>query len=549
MSNKIITPLDTGYRPGMMTWSILQRYGIVASNDDQKQQSQQPLQTPLQSQQPQQLDKEKDAPSKQQKEAFRLALEVALGSSVISEEQVSCLWEASHPLRAKDVAKIASQALLQQVSQVSQDAPGVAERFGQVLMMLLAGSSVSSAQIRMMVACTHELTSETIHRVMEEKLREAYQKKEIQKQLKAEEEKRFQDKFREVLQCLDGPTGLSEEAFQVLLAASVTLKAGVAEEIMASVGTSWDDLSRRRTASSAATVTAPLSSMTKFSTGPKRDRAEAMLVRAAAATAEGQHSAAVDIYKEALAILIELLRQETSVLGKSELSNYVDYYLSMAERAKAQASVETDEKEKEQGDRDMSEEKIDLEIEFYDCMEPPAPTVPPARPPKPQHREPPSTSTAPPRATPPPPPPPRTSASTQEAARRVAPPQPPPPPPRRATVALDSSAASDLAASLKSSSPQPPPPPPPRRASIGSANSSSVTSQSSSSLRPRASLDLLSSIQAGSHSLKKVSVTEQQVKKAEEGSSLMGQLSHMIDKRRVYLQDDSDSDSNSDFDD
>lgn len=113
----------------------------------------------------------------------QLALEVALGSSVISEEQVSCLWEASHPLRAKDVAKIASQALLQQVSQVSEDAPGVADRFGQVLKMLLAGSSVSSAQIRMMVACTHELTSETIHRVMEEKLREAYQKKETLKQV------------------------------------------------------------------------------------------------------------------------------------------------------------------------------------------------------------------------------------------------------------------------------------------------------------------------------------------------------------------------------
>ena len=51
-------------------------------------------------------------------------------------------------------------------------------------------------------------------------------------QVKAAEEKRFRDKFREVLQFLEGPAALSEEAFQVLLAASVTLKAGVAEEIM-----------------------------------------------------------------------------------------------------------------------------------------------------------------------------------------------------------------------------------------------------------------------------------------------------------------------------
>ena len=97
---------------------------------------------------------------------------------------MSCLWEASHPLRAKDVAKIACQALQKQVSQVSQDAPGVADRFGQVLTMLLAGTSVTSAQIRMMVACTYELTSDTIRRVMEEKLREAYQKKEVQKQVR-----------------------------------------------------------------------------------------------------------------------------------------------------------------------------------------------------------------------------------------------------------------------------------------------------------------------------------------------------------------------------
>lgn len=51
--------------------------------------------------------------------------------------------------------------------------------------------------------------------------------------IKAEEEQRFRDKFREVLQLLDGPTALSEEAFQLLLAASITLKAGAAEEIMA----------------------------------------------------------------------------------------------------------------------------------------------------------------------------------------------------------------------------------------------------------------------------------------------------------------------------
>eukprot|EP00603_Paraphysomonas_imperforata_P005796 CAMPEP_0114430066 /NCGR_PEP_ID=MMETSP0103-20121206/9834_1 /TAXON_ID=37642 ORGANISM="Paraphysomonas imperforata, Strain PA2" /NCGR_SAMPLE_ID=MMETSP0103 /ASSEMBLY_ACC=CAM_ASM_000201 /LENGTH=393 /DNA_ID=CAMNT_0001599471 /DNA_START=210 /DNA_END=1387 /DNA_ORIENTATION=- len=393
-----------------MTWSILQRYGIVASGEDQQSssQAQQSQAQQSQAQQSQQQldkdkDKDKDAPSKQQKEAFRLALEVALGSSVISEDQVSCLWEASHPLRARDVAKIASQALLKQESQVSQDGPGVADRFGQVLKMLLAGTSVSSSQIRMMVSCTHELTSETIHRVMEERLREAYQMKAEQKQRKAEEEKRFQDKFREVLQCLDGPTGLSEEAFQVLLAASVTLKAGVAEEIMASVGTSWEDLSRRRTAASAITVTAPLSSVTKFSTGPKRDRAEAMLVRAAAATAEGRHRDAVDIYKEALEVLIELLKQETSVLGKSELSNYIDYYMNMAERAKAQAAGETDEKEKTQEEREASEKEIDLEDEFYDCEEPPTSTVTPPSPPKPKQVVPPSTSTAPP---PPPPPPP-----------------------------------------------------------------------------------------------------------------------------------------------
>ena len=47
------------------------------------------------------------------------------------------------------------------------------------------------------------------------------------------EEQRFRDKFREVLQLLDGSTALSEEAFQLLLAASITLKAGAAEEIMA----------------------------------------------------------------------------------------------------------------------------------------------------------------------------------------------------------------------------------------------------------------------------------------------------------------------------
>lgn len=114
----------------------------------------------------------------------QLALEVALSSSVISEDQVLCLWEASNALRAKDVARIASRTLLANVSQVSEDAEGAADRFSQVLGMLLAGSSVSSAQIRMLVSSTHELTGETIQAVMEERLREAYQKKEAQKQVR-----------------------------------------------------------------------------------------------------------------------------------------------------------------------------------------------------------------------------------------------------------------------------------------------------------------------------------------------------------------------------
>lgn len=108
---------------------------------------------------------------------------MALSSSVISEDQVSCLWNASHPLRAKDVAKIAKHALLRQVSLVLEDAPGAADRFSQVLTMLLAGSCVTSAQIRILVSCAHELTSETIQSVLEAKLREAYQKKESQKQV------------------------------------------------------------------------------------------------------------------------------------------------------------------------------------------------------------------------------------------------------------------------------------------------------------------------------------------------------------------------------
>lgn len=73
---------------------------------------------------------------------------------------------------------------MSQVSQVSEDADGAAERFAQVLGMLLAGSSVTSAQIRMMVSCTHELTSETIRRVLEGKVREAYLKKDAQKQVR-----------------------------------------------------------------------------------------------------------------------------------------------------------------------------------------------------------------------------------------------------------------------------------------------------------------------------------------------------------------------------
>lgn len=58
-------------------------------------------------------------------------------------------------------------------------------------------------------------------------------------QRKAAEEKMFCDKFREVLAFVSpsassslGVPALSEEAFQMLLAASVTLKPGVAEDIM-----------------------------------------------------------------------------------------------------------------------------------------------------------------------------------------------------------------------------------------------------------------------------------------------------------------------------
>lgn len=210
-----------------MTWSILQRFGVVASDEQQgkalsalkqvKDGSQQPQRQHQQHQQLEDLDK--DAPTKAEKETFKvrinlyfipcslithpyyshppfrflsllslnitpqLALEVALSSSVISEDQVLCLWEASNALRAKDVAKIASKVLIKNVSQVSEDAEGAADRFSQVLGMLLAGSSVSSAQIRLLVTTTHELTSETIQAVMEDKLRAAYQNKEAQKQV------------------------------------------------------------------------------------------------------------------------------------------------------------------------------------------------------------------------------------------------------------------------------------------------------------------------------------------------------------------------------
>ena len=96
---------------------------------------------------------------------------------------MAVLWEASNSLRAKDVARMASRALRASVSQVSEDTPGAAVRFSQVLGMLLAGTCVSSLQIRMMVTCTHELTDETIQAVMEGKLREAYSHKEAQKQV------------------------------------------------------------------------------------------------------------------------------------------------------------------------------------------------------------------------------------------------------------------------------------------------------------------------------------------------------------------------------
>lgn len=224
-----------------------------------------------------------------------------------------------------------------------------------------------------------------------------------------------------------------------------------------SVGTSWDDLHQRciaaSTTPSSATVSVPQDSATKFSTGPERDRAEAMLVRAAAATAEGLHSDAVELYKDALEVLIQLLKQETTVIGKSELSNYIDYYMNMAERAKAQATVTTDLEAVKKKSEPEVEEEMDLEDEFYDCAEPPAPVKPP-KPVKPAHipllvpsttelsvplalsterpnRSPP---VAPPRP-PPPPPPPRTTTATQPLVPDMRPPKPPPPP-RRATITL-----------------------------------------------------------------------------------------------------------------
>lgn len=424
MSRKIVTPLDKDYRFGMMTWSTLQRLGIVSNASSTAPTVREDKGSRFALKDDDEADLDSNAPSREEKENFRIALEVAFSSLEISEDQVQRLWEASHPLRAKDVARIARKALMKNVSQVSVDDPDAEARFARVLNMLLAGKSVSSAQIRMLVECTHCLTSETVNRVIEEKAREAYQNKQKQKELKAQEEEMFRKKFREVLTFVNqSPPPISEDTFQLLLAASVTLKPSDANAIMESVGTSWEAL---------------------------RERCQS--------------------------------KQSESSKSSGTKPKYDD----------------------------------DNDSEFHDCIGEPKPPPPPSK----------------------------------------KPPQPPPPPPRRSTICGSVGATTmnmvvtedskPLKEAPREAPPQPPPPPP-RRASIATPSDAPAAS---SKPAPRLSMDLLSSIKSGQQSLRKVTeaaMVEQKKKKKE--SSLVSQLGSMIDKRRAYIHDSDDSDSNSDFDD
>ena len=68
-------------------------------------------------------------------------------------------------------------------SRVTKDKEGAADRFSQILGMLLAGSVISIQQIRLLVETAQQLTKETIESVMTNQFRMAYELKEEKKRV------------------------------------------------------------------------------------------------------------------------------------------------------------------------------------------------------------------------------------------------------------------------------------------------------------------------------------------------------------------------------